>query len=82
MSNSSKRRAVLDSDSASGSDYDSCSHRVNWNSNYEFLFTCLLYVIGLGNFIKFPEAVYLNGGGKLLSVNYFVRLNGEPSQLS
>lgn len=66
MSANSKRRAVLDSDSASGSGYDSCSHRVNWSNNNEFLFTCLLYVIGLGNFVRFPEAVFLNGGGKLL----------------
>ena len=61
----SKEKAVLDSESVTEtvSEYEGT---MSWSNAYEFLFTCLLYVVGLGNIIRFPELVYTNGGGKVL----------------
>ena len=60
----SRGKAVLDSDSTTGSLSDEQGSRMNWSNTYEFLFTCLLYVVGLGNIVRFPTLAYTNGGGK------------------
>ena len=54
---------MLDSDSTTD-ESETDAARGNWANNYEFLFTCLLYVVGLGNIVKFPGLTYTNGGGK------------------
>lgn len=58
------KKAVLDSDSTTGTITDDLNTRMNWSNTYEFLFTCLLYVVGLGNIVRFPGLAYTNGGGK------------------
>ena len=42
--------------------------RGNWGGRFEFVFTCLGYVVGLGNIWRFPYLVYRNGGGEWVCV--------------
>ncbi|KAK0409824.1 hypothetical protein QR680_004783 [Steinernema hermaphroditum] len=42
------------------------SKRGKWNSNIQFILTCVGYSVGLGNVWRFPLKAYENGGGAFL----------------
>uniref|UniRef100_A0A1I7YCZ6 tRNA (guanine-N(7)-)-methyltransferase n=1 Tax=Steinernema glaseri TaxID=37863 RepID=A0A1I7YCZ6_9BILA len=42
------------------------SKRGKWNSNVQFILTCVGYSVGLGNVWRFPLKAYENGGGAFL----------------
>ncbi|XP_070198562.1 uncharacterized protein [Littorina saxatilis] len=63
---------VTSSEDESG-DQDENQSRGNWSGRLEFVFTCLGYVVGLGNIWRFPYLVYRNGGGAFF-IAYFIML--------
>ncbi|XP_067945019.1 sodium- and chloride-dependent glycine transporter 1-like [Watersipora subatra] len=62
---SSTHRRTIDLESLTSS-VSSYGLRMVLSNTYEFLFTSLLYVVGFGNIIRFPELLYDNGGGVFL----------------
>ncbi|XP_076679956.1 sodium-dependent nutrient amino acid transporter 1 [Andrena cerasifolii] len=47
--------------------------RAQWDSNLEFLMSCVAFSVGLGNVWRFPSTAYENGGGAFL-IPYIVVL--------
>lgn len=47
---------------------DEVPPRELWNSKIEFILATLGYIVGYGNFWRFPYLCYRNGGGKCLTV--------------
>lgn len=51
-------------------DDDDDNVRENWETQLEYLLSCIGYVIGFGNLVRFPAKVYNGGGGSFL-IPYF-----------
>ncbi|XP_060068556.1 sodium- and chloride-dependent glycine transporter 2-like [Ylistrum balloti] len=56
--------------------------RGNWNSWYEYLFSCIGCLVGLGNIWRFPYVCYKNGGGAfLIPYFFFMAVSALPLML-
>ena len=38
--------------------------REQWDSKWDYIFSCFGYIVGMSNFARFPYICYKNGGGK------------------
>jgi len=41
------------------------AEREHWGRQIEFVFACVGFAVGYGNFWRFPYMCFKNGGGKL-----------------
>ncbi|XP_033764045.1 sodium- and chloride-dependent glycine transporter 2-like [Pecten maximus] len=56
--------------------------RGNWNNWYEYLFSCIGCLVGLGNIWRFPYVCYKNGGGAfLIPYFFFMAVSALPLML-
>ena len=52
---------------------DSGCPRERWDRKLEFIFTCIGFAVGYGNFWRFPYMCFKNGGGEFKK-NFYVKL--------
>jgi SNF family Na+-dependent transporter len=45
---------------------DRIQPRERWDRKIEFLFACIGFAVGYGNFWRFPYLCFKNGGGKVI----------------
>uniref|UniRef100_A0A0N5AFS5 Transporter n=1 Tax=Syphacia muris TaxID=451379 RepID=A0A0N5AFS5_9BILA len=70
-SNKSDSRSYTDNANDSNTTSNSDDVRDLWKTQFEFFCSVLGFMVGVGNFIKFPSLLYQHGGGVFL-IPYFV----------